>query len=548
MSATAGHAALVALRRARQRRRLGNIEWFDAAYRAYLVAIFGGGSVLWISSSIDDGTVGGQAVADVAHHAPSLLGLIAAVALLAGLRGGAQGGPVALEAADVVHVLLSPVDRRRALLRPALQRVRSAVFLAVAAGAVAGQLAARRLPGSLLAWAGGGALFGAAVALLWASAALISHALLVGRRTAPRWSASVVGFAIVAWQAAAAYDPVVVGPLDRVGSLALWGWRQHAVDLVAVAVALALLLVGVLLLGRTSMEALARRSSLVAQLRFAVTMQDLRTVILLRRQLNEERARRQPWRRIGHHGSTSLSGTVRHRGWNGLMRFPATRLVRITVLAAAFGVLQAMVVRGTTPAVLGSALVGFVIGLEAMEPLSQEIDQPDRTDSFPHERGELLVRHLIAPSLALVPVAVIAATAAVLTLGDADAIAPAAVFAVPNLLAAATGAVVSIVRDAPDPLSDVTQQSFVPAEIAGLRTTLRLLWPIVASCLGCSMIFVVRAAVEAEQSLIGAAVRGAVGSLLLVGLVAYWVKVRDRVRHRVRAFMEAGRAHAAGAR
>jgi hypothetical protein len=34
--------------------RLGDIEWFDAAYRVYLVALFGGGTVLWISSSIKD--------------------------------------------------------------------------------------------------------------------------------------------------------------------------------------------------------------------------------------------------------------------------------------------------------------------------------------------------------------------------------------------------------------------------------------------------------------------------------------------------------------
>ena len=51
------------------------------------------------------------------------------------------------------------------------------------------------------------------------------------------------------------------------------------------------LIVGVCMLQQTSLDALARRSSLVAQLRFAVTMQDLRTVILLRRQLNQEQTR-----------------------------------------------------------------------------------------------------------------------------------------------------------------------------------------------------------------------------------------------------------------
>src|SRR6266508_4602251 len=53
-----------------------------------------------------------------------------------------------LEAADVVHVLMSPVDRRTALLRPAFQRVRSAVAGSAGLGAVAGVLAGYRLPGT----------------------------------------------------------------------------------------------------------------------------------------------------------------------------------------------------------------------------------------------------------------------------------------------------------------------------------------------------------------------------------------------------------------
>lgn len=566
-------AALRAMRRTRQRHRLGNIEWFDAAYRAYLVGLFGGGSLLWISSSVHDAPVSAATAADVARNAPSILGLFAAVVVLAGLRGGAQGGPVALEAADVMHVMLAPVDRRRALLRPALQRVRGAIFVGATGGAIAGQLAGRRLPGTLVAWAGGGALFGASVAMLWAGAALLAHTLIGRSKSVPRWTATVIGMAIVAWQSLALYASLratsvaVPGPADSLGSLALWGWRQHSTDLFATAVGVAAVAAGLLLLGRISLEALARRSALVAQLRFAVTMQDLRTVILLRRQLNQEHTRRNPWRRVrtasalsSHRTSspksshkprtTSLALTlaVLRRGWHGLFRFPATRLARITALAAVFGVLQATVVRGTTPVVLLSALVAFVIGLEVMEPLSQEVDQPDRTDSFPIDRGDLLARHLLAPTVALVPFAFVAGAAAALTMGSVDAIAPAAIFAFPNLLAGVAGGVVSIVRDAPDPLSADKQQSFVPPEMAGFSTTLRLLWPIIVSGFGCSMVFILRVAAVNETSLVGAAIRGAVGSLLLAFLVGYWVKVRDRVRRKFRSFMNAGRAQAAGAR
>lgn len=537
------YAVLRQLRRTRQLHRLGNIEWFEAAYRAYLLGVFGGGTVLWISSSVEDGTLDAGTVADVANHGPAVLGLVACMALLVGLRGGSQGGPIALEAADVVHVMLSPVDRRRALLRPATQRVRGVVFIGATAGGIVGQLAGRRLPGSVLAWAGGGALFGASVALLWSGAALLAHTLRM-----PRWVATTAGIAALAWQAAAvAFE--VPGPTDQFGDLGLWGWRQHPTDLIAPALALAATIAGFVLLRRISLEALARRAALVAQLRFAVTMQDLRTVILLRRQLNQEQPRRRPWVRLGPPRHPSFSAAVWRRGLHGLLRFPAPRLVRLTALAAAIGVLHAATVRGTTPAMLGSALLGFMLGLEVMEPLSQEVDQPDYTDSFPVERGELMVRHLAAPLVALVPLSLVTAVAAVLALGaDTSAIAPVAIMALPTLLGGVTGGIVSIVRDAPDPLSSVRQQTFVPPEMAGLSTLLRLLWPLVVSTLGTATVLLPRAALRTGGSLAGGAVRGAMGSLLVAGLVCYWVKVRDRARRKIRHFMDEGRAQTAAQR
>jgi hypothetical protein len=540
-----GVAALRSLRRTRQRHRLGDLDWFEAAYRVYLVGGFGGGGVLWLSSSIKDTSVAASTEASVLQHGPAVLGLLAALSLMAGLRGGAQGGPIALEAADVVHVMLAPIDRRRALMRPAGQRLRSSMFTAAIAGGVVGQLAGRRLPGSLVAWAAGGALFGVTVAGLWLGAALLAHTLHL-----PRWLATVAGLGAVAWQGAAlAWH--VPAPGNVVGSLGLWGWRQHPVDLVPTAVAVTAVVAGFALLRRISLDALARRSALVAQLRFAVTMQDLRTVILLRRQLNQEQPRRRPYVRVppakvGHHGFTA---SVWRRGWHGLLRFPIPRVVRMAALAAGMGVLQAAVIRGTTPAFVGTALLGFVLGLEVMEPLSQEVDQSDRADALPHERGEIMARHLIAPAVALVPFAIVAAVACVLALGaNSAAVVPAAIMALPTVLGAAAGGVVSIVRDAPDPSSSVNTQTFIPPEMAGFTTTLRLIWPILVSTLTTCTVLLPRDALRKGQSATAASVRGALGVLLLVALVAYWVRVRDRLRHKIRAFLDEGRAHTSSQR
>jgi hypothetical protein len=528
----AGLDVLYELRKRRKRHRLGDIEWFDAAYRVYLVALFGGGTVLWISSSIKDETVGADTLANVATNGPALIGIVTALAFMAALRSGAQGGPLALEAADVTYVMLSPVDRVRALLRPVSQRARSAAALAAVSGAIIGQLVGRRMPGTPVAWAASGAAFGITTALLWAGTALVAHAIRL-----PLWIATTVGLAGVVWQCAAlAWH--IPGPANLAGSLAMWGWRQHPIDLLAPLVAVIVLIAGVALLQRTSLDALARRSSLVAQLRFAVTMQDLRTVILLRRQLNQEHTRGRPWLRVPRW----VTHPIPRRGVASVARFPTSRLVRMTAFAAMAGVFQAMVIRGTTPALIGTAFMLFLLGLEVMEPLSQEVDQPDRTDSLPIERGELLVRHLVAPAVALLPFAVIAGISAVATLGTTRAITPTAILALPTVLAGAAGGVVSIVRDAPDP-TKTGAQAFVPPEMAGVTSALRIGLPIFVSALAAATILLVRQAERAGSSATGAAIRGAIGAVLLAAAVGYWVRRRDEWKRKFRQFMSDGQSY-----
>jgi hypothetical protein len=178
-----------------------------------------------------------------------------------------------------------------------------------------------------------------------------------------------------------------------------------------------------------------------------------------------------------------------------------------------------------------------------MEPLSQEIDQPDRTDSLPIERGELLVRHLVAPAIALVPFAAIAAAAAVVVLGTTRAIAPAAILALPTVLAGAAGGVVSIVRDAPDPSSSSTTQAFIPPEMAGISSAMRIGLPILVSALSAATVLLVRRAEQLGTSATGAALRGAIGALLLTILISYWVRRRDAWKRKFRKFMSDGQAY-----
>ncbi|MCU0261835.1 MAG: DUF6297 family protein, partial [Ilumatobacteraceae bacterium] len=387
------HDALADLRRTRRSRRLGDVEWFDLAYRVYLTALLGGGAVLVVSGWVGDEPVTDRQLADVLAHGPAAIGVLAAIAIALGLRSGADGGPVSVESADVRHLLLAPLPRRRTLLQPYLQRLRTIVLAAAAVGAVAGNLAAQRLPGSGIAWAASGALAGAAIGSLYVSVAVVTHAARMARWLATALAAVVVGVQV------AAVVTETTGPFDAFGSLALWGYEQHPIDLLAVAVAVVLAGVAAGLVGHLRLEPLVRRGELVSQLRFAVTVQDLRTVVVLRRQLRSETPRRRPWVRLGRGGATVGPAAARRRSLYSLARTPAPRLVRMLLLSAAAGLAVVATLRGTTPAVVAAALAGFVLGLDAIEPLSQEIDRADRTDALPVERGRLHLELLVGPAV-----------------------------------------------------------------------------------------------------------------------------------------------------
>jgi len=89
------------LRRTRRRNRVAELEWFEVAYRVYLVALGGGGLVLWLSHTVQDGPLGAEGLADVRADLPAIVGMITALVVFLGLRSGARGGAMAIEEAEV---------------------------------------------------------------------------------------------------------------------------------------------------------------------------------------------------------------------------------------------------------------------------------------------------------------------------------------------------------------------------------------------------------------------------------------------------------------
>ena len=519
-----GIDALHAMRRTRRRHRIQDLEWFEALYRVYITALIVGGVILFLSGFVKDADLTASELENVTQYGPNVLGLATALVVFLGLRSGANGGPVAVEDADVRHVLLAPVSRGVALRHPSIARLRSAAFSGAVAGAIAGQLASRRMPtGSLGNWALWGAAYGALTGALFVIAALIVHGLGIHRS-----AVTIVATALVAWQTAVTFaDTSVPGPFDAIGSLALTPLRTEWVDFIAVAIIIALAALSIMLVTRLSLEALARRSSLVSQLKFAVTLQDIRTVILLRRQLSQEHMRERPWFKSK---TMSRYDVVVARGVRSVAHFPARRLGRMFITATAASACGVVAYNGTTPMFLATGILLFIFGLDAIEPLSQEVDQPDRTDAFPVERGIIMLKHLVVPAIVGIVFSFIGMAAVVIAEPTGMAVTVAPLIAIPAFLAGVAGAVINAVKGAPDQIGGSTEALMLPPEMSGMGSLIRAIWPPTIAIAGSLPIVAIRESAEAGNVVLGDALRTALAVGIVLFLTVGWVRKRDDIR------------------
>lgn len=512
-------AAVDDLRRARRRRRVADIHWVDALYRAYVAGLGATFGVALLAGAVGDTRLDAAGLADVRAHGPAVLGLLVVVVLGVGLRSGSRGGPLALEAADVRHVLLAPVARGRVLREPAIRQVRFAVFAGAAVGAASGRFAARRFPASALEWVLVGAVFGVVVV-----ACGIGAALVAGGRRLPRWAATTVAGVLVAWSIAdVAEVGVPASPGRALGWLALWPVDPHPVSLVGPALAVGLVGLGLAGIAGVSLEAAERRTALVGQIRFAATLQDLRTVLVLRRQLAADRPRPKPWvrgRRV------PARWPVWRRGWRGVLRFPAGRLLRMAILAGAAGVALRGVWAGTAPLVIPAGLALWLVGLDAVEPLAQEIDHPSRRESYALDQGDLLVRHLGVPGVTILVFGAVTAAVAVIPGTGALPVGAAAATAASAALAAGAGAVVNVVSGAPKQFDEL---GMLAPEVAGTRLVLRAVWPPLLAVIGTLPLLLVEAFANRDEPALPAAAWAYGAVAVTVALVGGWVRQREAI-------------------
>jgi hypothetical protein len=399
-------AAFREMRRLRRRRYVDRLELMEVLYRLYLGAIFGAIALGVLAGAINEAPADPAAIDWLRGNGPALAGLALACGALAGLRAGARGGPLAIEAAEVQYVLLAPLDRGVALRPSAWRQLRIGALVGAVAGAVVGNFVFRRFPGSALEWILCLALFGALVPV-----SVLGAALLASGRRLRAISAGLIGLLLAGWCAADLALGSTSSPLTMLGALAtlpLQGGAWVGLAAAGAAIVLALTGVGLFGVGGILLEAARRRAALAAELRFSASVQDLRTVVLLRRQLASERPRRRPWLRL----PVAPRHPVWRRGWQSFLRWPLARLLRAILLGAAAGALAAAAWSDAPPALFLPGLLLFVVALDFVEPLAQESDHPTRRRLLPLEAASLIGRHLAAPALAIAAVLLVAVVAA----------------------------------------------------------------------------------------------------------------------------------------
>lgn len=402
------------MRAARRRRFVEQIDVMEVLYRVYLAAIFGGIALAVIAGWVEEAPASAGAIADMREHGAAVLGLLLALAVLMGLRSGARGGPLAIEAAEVQYVLLAPIDRGAALRPAAWRQLRIAVLAGAVLGAVVGNFVFRRLPGSPVEWIACLTLFGALLPLCALAAALLAS----GRRLKPAL-ATAIGIALVAWSFADLLLGATSAPATMAGEIGTLPLQDSGSSVILAAIgsgiALALAGLGLGSVGRIALEAARRRAELTAELRFSASVQDLRTVVLLRRQLASERPRRRPWIRL--RAAASSRHPVWRRGWQSFLRWPLGRVVRVLAIGLAAGAATAAAWSGITLLFVLPGLLLMVAALDLVEPLAQETDHPTRRELLPLAAAGLIHRHLV-PSFAAMAALLTFATLAALALGS----------------------------------------------------------------------------------------------------------------------------------
>lgn len=508
-------AALNDLRNHLGSRRRDSADPFDTLYRIYVSGLLGLFGFYLALGLVDDVAVDVNEIKWASTQGPLWVSLVAAATIMIGVRSGANGGPLAIDDLEVHHVLLSPVDRATALRTPTFRLLRTAVGISALLGAAAGELASRRLPGEQLEWVFSGLLLGIGIALSGVGVAFLSAAVPSLRR-----SLMAVSVVPVAWAALDLWRGTATSPTAGFGHLAFWPLDSNRLAVVAIVIAVAAATGGWLVRDRLSVERAHHRSQLVAQIRFAFAQQDIRSLLLLRRQLAFEAPRRRPWFRIRGGGRLERRYAVLVRDARSYARWPLSRIIRVLGLAVIAGLAVGAMWHGTTALIAVGGVALYLAAIEVIEPLSQELDHPGMLDLVPVASGHIAVQHVTAAAVAMSAVWVVVGSVATLATLNWQVGAAMAIAAIPGAVAAVAAGGLSIKRFDSPAMS-------VPPEVEGPRMLFALLWPPLLTTAGVLPVLIARNAVSSNDPwALTTAIVTCIVALVAVASVG-WIHARD---------------------
>jgi hypothetical protein len=507
---TTDGALLHRMRAARRKNRGAARDWVDAWYELWIRGFFAVVVVVVVPIVLTGDELGPHGVAQFRDHAPGVASIILAVALWVALRAGRSGAPLAPEGADVMYLLLAPIPRARVLRPLAGQQLRTAISAGAVVGAATGLAAAARLPSGPGAWALSGLLAGPCIAaLVWGTVAGAS-----ARRITPL-AANGIGLVLVAAATVDATAHTWIAPSTWVAALALLTLPGLVPPLVVgggIALAVVVPVLAVVAIGGTSLEPLLQRSALTSQMRFAASLQDMRTVVLLHRQLAMEKPRRRPW--LALPARRTIRRPVWRRSWHGYARWPLDRVVRVFALLAAAGAV-AYAARSTHLLIIVAGMALFIAALDVIEPFAAELDHPTALLTYGVSIRALLARNLAAPVAALVGLALVGAGAITVVAGDHTALVFAC--AISAALAALAGSALNVALG-PPPASQMVMMLLSP-DIYGLVLLVRQGLPPALAISGLAPIAVATASGDAPAILVAGAVSAlSIGALLYSAL------------------------------
>jgi hypothetical protein len=345
--------------------------------------------------------------------------------------------------------------------------------------------------------------------------------LIASGRRLGRLVAGVAGVALIAWSGIDLVTSATTSPATWVGQAALVPLHFAPVGIAGFALLLCLPVVGLLGVGGTSIEAAERRAGLVGQLRFAATLQDVRAVIVVHRQLAQEHAREVPWIRIRPPRGRVLPEW--RRAWHGTLRWPLARVARVVVLGAVAGAAAIGAWRGTTPLIVVSGLALAVAALDATEPLAQETDHPDRLAGVPLTPGSVYTRLLVGPAVVMLFAGVAGLAVAFGLRPEASTLGLGAAIVVTAAIASVAAAALSIVLGAPN-VAAASAVGF--PELATFALFLRQAVPAILAAAAFAPVIVARELAKDGKPALEPALQVCIPVLVVAAAMLAWINSR----------------------